>query len=206
MVVRSKAAINAKRRADHLAKMANPEYRAQLREKRRVYAREYYKALMDHPSALEAMKERAAKVSARWYAAHKDSIRARRRPYFVQHDAKPERQEKKRRAYEARIHDPLYWARWMSTGRKLLITAEDLATLAISFDGSCQSCGKLGLTFRFQAHHTRRTAAHIDHDHQTKRFRGFVCARCNQALGVLDDRQLVAHCRSFLERAKSIPR
>ncbi len=28
---------------------------------------------------------------------------------------------------------------------------------------------------------------HLDHDHETKRIRGVLCARCNQAIGLLND-------------------
>jgi recombination endonuclease VII len=44
--------------------------------------------------------------------------------------------------------------------------------------GWCECCGEPA---------TGRRALHWDHDHALDRFRGWLCAQCNQALGQVDD-------------------
>jgi hypothetical protein len=46
---------------------------------------------------------------------------------------------------------------------------------------------------------------HLDHDHETRRFRGWLCLRCNVLLGALGDtvqgiEQTVQRFKRFLER------
>jgi len=40
---------------------------------------------------------------------------------------------------------------------------------------------------------------HIDHDHQTGRIRGILCSRCNQAIGLLrEDEVIITRARDYL--------
>jgi hypothetical protein len=41
----------------------------------------------------------------------------------------------------------------------------------------CESCGRLPGT----------RGLHLDHDHTTNKFRGWLCSKCNAALGLLGD-------------------
>jgi Recombination endonuclease VII len=43
----------------------------------------------------------------------------------------------------------------------------------------------------------------LDHDHDTKKFRGWICDRCNRCLGLLkDDPTLLRKAVDYLERSK----
>jgi len=46
--------------------------------------------------------------------------------------------------------------------------------------GRCGICGKKLRSKRYKAFA-------VDHDHKTGRIRGLLCAKCNTALGLLDD-------------------
>lgn len=46
-----------------------------------------------------------------------------------------------------------------------------------------------------------RPAAHVDHDHRTRRVRGILCVQCNSGLGMLrDDAEWVARAIEYLKR------
>lgn len=46
-----------------------------------------------------------------------------------------------------------------------------------------------------------RPAAHVDHDHRTRRVRGILCVQCNSGLGMLrDDPGWVARAIEYLKR------
>jgi Recombination endonuclease VII len=43
---------------------------------------------------------------------------------------------------------------------------------------------------------------HIDHDHETGKFRGVICRRCNQVLGMVKDSQKILRgLKNFLKKA-----
>lgn len=58
-----------------------------------------------------------------------------------------------------------------------LATEEELRQ---SFTGRCHSCGK------FESECAQKL--HMDHDHKTGCFRGWLCPGCNMALGLLQDK------------------
>ena len=45
---------------------------------------------------------------------------------------------------------------------------------------SCEVCGSSGKSFK--------KGLHYDHDHSTGKFRGWLCLRCNFALGMVNDK------------------
>ena len=55
--------------------------------------------------------------------------------------------------------------------------------------GSCHCCGK------------KSDSLHFDHDHKTKKYRGWLCRHCNQGIGKLgDDLKGVKKALAYLER------
>jgi hypothetical protein len=61
---------------------------------------------------------------------------------------------------------------------------------------ACECCG-----FEFTRGNGRKGCAHLDHDHKTGRFRGWLCVRCNAGIGLLGDYpQSVCYAVHYLER------
>lgn len=76
---------------------------------------------------------------------------------------------------------------------KFGMTVEEAKAHLIAQDSACLICRK---DLRWGE---RRT--HADHDHRTGRFRGFLCAPCNQRLGVLENAEFNVRAGAFLSRA-----
>ena len=53
-----------------------------------------------------------------------------------------------------------------------------LVRRTIPMPEKCEACGRKPL---------RRSDLHMDHDHDTGQFRGYVCRQCNLALGLMED-------------------
>lgn len=84
---------------------------------------------------------------------------------------------------------------WEATVRhKFGIEAEDVARAYDRQNKKCCGClCDLGLG----------PETHIDHDHATGKFRGLLCATCNQALGLLyDNEETLKRLISYLERSR----
>jgi len=45
---------------------------------------------------------------------------------------------------------------------------------------------------------------HVDHDHETEKVRGLLCARCNTDLGRLEDKHRIEGLYLYLEQTKNI--
>jgi hypothetical protein len=81
--------------------------------------------------------------------------------------------------------------------RRYGITIEDYNVMLINQQGGCAICQKpSGFT------KSGRCSLHVDHNHQTNKVRGLLCARCNCLVGYLDKSnsfELVNSVRSYLE-------
>jgi 5-methylcytosine-specific restriction endonuclease McrA len=75
------------------------------------------------------------------------------------------------------------------------LTLEMYAALSESQDHRCAICRVPGLE-------TKSKKLHVDHSHQTGKVRGLLCAKCNVALGVLENTALVEKGQVYLEKFK----
>lgn len=75
---------------------------------------------------------------------------------------------------------------------KTRITAEEASKLAENNVGYCDLCSEYGIIF-------------LDHDHKTEARRGFLCSRCNFALGGFKDSpELLQKAAAYLIRYRSL--
>jgi hypothetical protein len=103
-----------------------------------------------------------------------DKRNTRRRAHYVAHRA---RILAYNRAYRRRNRK--LFSRW----RRVRVYGTDGAALWVKQDGRCAICRRKLL---LRSKHAR--AAHLDHKHGTKQVRGWLCSRCNTALGLLGDK------------------
>ena len=74
--------------------------------------------------------------------------------------------------------------------RKYGITQADYNALLAKQKGGCAICGRKP---------SARISLHVDHDHRTKRIRGLLCFRCNNAIGDFGDNpELIRHAAAYL--------
>jgi hypothetical protein len=92
------------------------------------------------------------------------------------------------RVYSARPETKLRLI-MLSRFRKYGITAAEQRTLFAAQGGCCanRACRK----------HLTLQSAHVDHDHKTGQVRGFLCGKCNWALGYVDDSPAI--CRGLAD-------
>lgn len=76
------------------------------------------------------------------------------------------------------------------------LSVEAWTDMLISQSGLCAICGR---------QMTKRTEPGVDHDHVTGAVRGLLCARCNTALPIIEDRDLMASAVLYLETHGRIP-
>lgn len=76
--------------------------------------------------------------------------------------------------------------------RRYGMTPAEADALLADQDGACAICGEPIVRF------------HIDHDHETGKVRGALCARCNLGLGYFrDSRQILANAIAYLSDFQS---
>lgn len=90
------------------------------------------------------------------------------------------------------------WERWKETNhrarlrREFGITPEIVAATLTAQGGACAICCSVFTK-----------TPHIDHDHETGRFRGLLCASCNRGLGMLKDNQtILLRAAGYVEKAQ----
>lgn len=96
--------------------------------------------------------------------------------------ADPERvREQQNRSNRKRLSNPehLRWKREDAMRRAYGLEPSDFAALVEAQKGRCAICG---------GHpNGPGNRLHVDHCHDSKRVRGLLCAKCNTAIGLLDD-------------------
>jgi hypothetical protein len=61
----------------------------------------------------------------------------------------------------------------------------------------CEVCGAFGKDFK--------NGLHLDHDHTTKKFRGWLCCRCNVALGMVkDNTETLIALAEYIKKSREI--
>lgn len=77
--------------------------------------------------------------------------------------------------------------------RRYGITLTDYERMAAEQHNQCAICG-------IEAWALRTGRLHVDHDHATGKARGLLCPKCNVALGVLEQVELVEKAFSYLKK------
>lgn len=139
------------------------------------------------PCAREAQRkwraanpERNRETYRKWRAANQEKELERNRKYK---EANREKTREQRRKWYAANPE-----RSRNTGRKW----RGLPTPTRPEPETCESCGGFSTQ-----------AMHLDHDHATDKFRGWLCGNCNRALGlVYDDPTRLRALIAYLERSK----
>lgn len=139
----------------------------------------YDKAFRKRPERREYNKRYSKKYGARPDVLEKRRLRSQLpevKEYKQQWAARPEVAERNR------IRD---------RQNRLGITPEAQAQLLVAQGGCCAICGDVLVA-------KKRT--HLDHDPVTNRVRGFLCAGCNMALGLMkDSAERLRKAASYLE-------
>jgi len=92
-------------------------------------------------------------------------------------------------ATRKRARDPLAYLKAQRLNTYGL-TEEEYETLLADSDGTCDICGGVNANGRQLS---------LDHDHKTGKPRGFLCHRCNSAIGLLgDDADLLATAAQYI--------
>lgn len=127
-------------------------------EEKRAYHRAWYEKNKDHARA----QQRA------WYAANKDRVAATRRKWYEANKEKVLAAGKAWKAANPEKHKE-------SSRRSMRRAAGMLNPTSERRTGKCPVCLR------------GPQELHCDHDHATGQIRGWLCRRCNPALGLLND-------------------
>jgi hypothetical protein len=120
----------------------------------------------------KANAERLADIQSAWRARNPDKVRELQRAWKAANAQRVA--EHAKRCYDKRAKSPkrlkIYRQNWLASHRKKLV-----AKAGRPKPDCCEVCG--------------RTAKHIcyDHCHVSQEFRGWLCNKCNLALGYVDD-------------------
>lgn len=78
------------------------------------------------------------------------------------------------------------------------MTLAEMQALVEAHDDNCDLCGKPDTTHRKRTWTRQLT---MDHDHVSKKFRGFLCSKCNIAIGSAgDDPDLLERMAEYVRR------
>lgn len=85
-----------------------------------------------------------------------------------------------------------------STAKRYGLDPDEVVESFLEHDGKCDICGRLG------GEVGKGDRLYIDHDHvRAGLFRGWLCANCNNALGLLgDDPDMIDRAAEYLRRSR----
>lgn len=173
---------------------------AKTKEERKAYMKAYREA--NKESIRAEKKEYAAahkeekKVYNREYAlVHKEEIRVQKKEYYDTHheyfkeykEVNRDRDRIKSREYYDKNREKIRQYDKERAIKKWGLALEEYEEMLKKIDGKCPLC-KIVLDNSRQGAGCR---AVVDHCHLTNKLRGIICASCNSALGVFDDRSEV---------------
>jgi len=150
--------------------------------------------------------QRSTEHNRVWSKANAERVRVRRNEYNKeQRKTNTERirekdrirEQKTQRSAKRRVQKPDY-SHECHIRRLLHVSQEEAQRLIVlSRSGSCEACGDSYTRSRLGY---GKFGLHIDHNHKTGAFRGFLCSRCNQALGLLlDDPRRIQSLLDYLD-------
>jgi hypothetical protein len=114
-----------------------------------------------------------------------DKRRARRRRWYLAHRAE-EAIKRKQRYAKRRERELATNAKWRAAHPNYMRQLRGLPEATRPCPAQCECCGK-------------RKATHLDHDHKTDAFRGWLCGNCNRGIGQLgDDVQGIQNAMGYL--------
>lgn len=135
-------------------------------------------------------RERRRAVNKAWRES--PSGKASRKAY---RERNPNYERDTTRAYRARMSDTeIAFKSFETSLRRHGLTLDQYHSILERQDFVCPICG-IDVVSREQK------LTHIDHDHNTGKVRGILCARCNCALGKFEDGKLFAPAERYIERA-----
>ena len=83
--------------------------------------------------------------------------------------------------------------------KDLIITPEEERRILNAAEEACNICGRAPLRSG-----DNEMSLHVDHDHDSKRYRGLLCGNCNRGIGMFKDRpDLLRAAATYLERSRS---
>ena len=157
------------------------------------YKRKYVKK--DGTQALDSWCKACRNIYQRTYASkNKGKIAARMKAAY---DADPERYREKIRKWREKNKDKLkeYYRKWRDTSDRFVVVLQNsvrharkcgykpcdatVEEIKEAFTGKCFVCGVP------EAECTK--PLHLDHNHETGDFRGWLCKKCNTGIGMFGD-------------------
>lgn len=145
----------------------------------------------------EENKERLITERAAAYAANSEKLRQRTRDWRAKNPERTKEIGRKSMAKACRFKVALQGSVRAARRGDYMPCNATVGELKAAFTGLCGLCGcpEIECTGRF----------HMDHDHETGEFRGWLCARCNKALGFFgDSEELLVDALHYLMQGKLI--
>ncbi|MCX6711636.1 MAG: endonuclease VII domain-containing protein [Candidatus Woesearchaeota archaeon] len=141
---------------------------------------------------LEKNKDKTKAYSKSYYNKNKELLKIKSKNFWKKIQSNPEI------AKQRRLEDK---------NRKLKtifgITLNQYGQMLELQNGVCAICGKEEITIDSRSHKTQKLS--VDHDHQTGKVRGLLCAKCNKMIGLSnDDNNVLISAINYLNKYNKI--